>query len=88
MNGQEDIFEKVVDLQHDTFSNDVNFVSLTENNNKMCGTAYFYLVFPTSNRAGHGAMDWLQIGKGIGQGCILSPGLLVCRVHHEKCWAG
>ena len=24
-------------------------------------------------RAGHGTTDWLQIGKGIQQGCILSP---------------
>jgi len=24
-------------------------------------------------RAGHGTMDWLQIGKGLHQGCILSP---------------
>ena len=24
-------------------------------------------------RTGHGTMDWFQIGKGILQGCILSP---------------
>ena len=24
---------------------------------------------------GHGATDWFQIGKGVCQGCILSPGL-------------
>ena len=24
-------------------------------------------------RTGHGPTDWFQIGKGIGQGCILSP---------------
>ena len=24
-------------------------------------------------RSGHGTTDWLQIGKGIHQGCILSP---------------
>ena len=24
-------------------------------------------------RTGHGTMDWFQIGKGVGQGCILSP---------------
>ena len=26
-------------------------------------------------RMGHGIMDWFQIGKGVRQGCILSPGL-------------
>ena len=24
-------------------------------------------------RTGHGTIDWLQIGKGVRQGCILSP---------------
>ena len=24
-------------------------------------------------RTGHGTIDWLQIGKGVCQGCILSP---------------
>ena len=27
-------------------------------------------------RIGHGTTDWLQIGKGVNQGCILSPCLL------------
>ena len=26
-------------------------------------------------RKGHGTIDWFQIGKGVRQGCILSPGL-------------
>ena len=26
-------------------------------------------------RTGHGTMDWFQIGKGVCQGCILSPWL-------------
>ena len=26
-----------------------------------------------NNRTGHGMMEWFQIGKGVGQGCILSP---------------
>ena len=26
-----------------------------------------------SNRTGHGTTDWFQIGKGVSQGCILSP---------------
>ena len=40
-------------------------------------------------RTGHGTTDWFQIGKGVRQGCILSSCLFnLCRVHHEKCWAG
>ena len=27
-------------------------------------------------RTGHGTADWFQIGKGVHQGCILSPCLL------------
>ena len=27
-------------------------------------------------RAGHGTTDWFQIGKGVHQGCILSPAYL------------
>ena len=26
-----------------------------------------------SNRTGHGTTEWFQIGKGVRQGCILSP---------------
>ena len=37
-------------------------------------------------RTGHGTTDWFQIGKGVHQGCILSPCL--CRVHHDKCQVG
>ena len=35
-------------------------------------------------KTGHGTADWFQIGKGVHQGCILSPCFLLCRVHHEK----
>ena len=40
-------------------------------------------------RTGHGTTDWFQMGKGVHQGCLLTPGLFkLCRMHHEKCWAG
>ena len=29
-------------------------------------------------RTGHGTTDWFQIGKGVHQGCILSPCLFNC----------
>ena len=32
-------------------------------------------------RTGHGATDWFQIGKGVRQGCILSP--CVFNLHAE-----
>ena len=38
-------------------------------------------------RTRHGKTDWFQIGKGVCQGCILSPCLFnLSRVHHVKCW--
>ena len=41
-------------------------------------------------RTGHGTTDWFQIGKGVHQGCILSPYLfnLYAEYIHTKCWAG
>ena len=39
-------------------------------------------------RTGHGPTDWFQIGKVVRPGCILSPCLFTCKVHHEKLWAG
>ena len=32
-------------------------------------------------RTGHGTIDWFQIGKGVHQGCILSPCL--CNLYAE-----
>ena len=33
-------------------------------------------------RTGHGTTDWVQIGKGVCQGCILSPWLFNLYVEH------
>ena len=33
-------------------------------------------------RTGHGATDWSQIGKGVSQGCILSPCLFNFYAEH------
>ena len=49
-------------------------------------------------RTRHGKINCFQFGKGVPQVCILSPCLfiictyllyvLICKVHHVKCWAG
>ena len=40
-------------------------------------------------RIGHGTTDWFQIGKGVHQGCVLSPCLfnLHAEYNHVKCRA-
>ena len=40
-------------------------------------------------RTGHGTTDWFQIGKGVRQPDSVTLLIyLLCRVHHEKRWAG
>ena len=34
---------------------------------------YLYAGQEATDRTGHGTTDWFQIGKGVRQGCILSP---------------
>ena len=36
----------------------------------------------------YGTTDWFRVEKGEWQGCLLSPCLVICRVHHAKYWAG
>ena len=40
-----------------------------------CLLRYLYAGHEATVRTGHGRTDWFQIGKGVHQGCILSPGL-------------
>ena len=39
----------------------------------ICLLRYLYAGQEATVRTGHGTTDWFQIGKGICQGCILSP---------------
>ena len=38
----------------------------------------------TTARSGHGTTDWFQIGKGVCQGCILSPCLFNLYPEHIR----
>ena len=38
-----------------------------------CLLRHLYAVQEETVRTGHGTIDWFQIGKGVRQGCILSP---------------
>ena len=59
-------------------------------NHLMCLLRNLYASQEATVRTGHGTTGLFQIGKGVRQGCILSPCRvhLICRVHHEKHWAG
>ena len=41
-----------------------------------CLLKNLYAAQEATVRTGHGTTDWFQIGKGVRQGCILSPCLL------------
>ena len=47
----------------------------------MCLLRNIYASQEATVRTGHGTTDWFQIGKGVCQGCILSPCLL--NIHAE-----
>ena len=54
-----------------------------------CLLGNLYVSQEATVRTGHGTRDWFQIGKGVHQGCILSPCLFnTCRVPHAKCQTG
>ena len=41
-----------------------------------CFLRNLYVGQKATVRTGHGTMDWFQIGKGVHQGCVVSPYLL------------
>ena len=43
-----------------------------------CLLSNVYVVQEATVRTGHGTIEWFQIGKGVLQGCILSPSLFNC----------
>ena len=53
----------------------------------ICPLRNLYADQEATVRTGHGTTDWFQIGKGVRQGCILSPCLFNRGIHHEKRWA-
>ena len=59
-------------------------------NHLTCLLRNLYVGQEAKVRTGHGRIDWIQIGKGVCQGCILSPCLfnLYPELHQVKCWAG
>ena len=48
-----------------------------------CLLRYLYAGQEATIRTRHGTIEWFQIGKGVSQGCILSPSLLnLYEAHH------
>ena len=50
-----------------------NFQELGIPDHLTCLLRNLYVGQAATVRTGHGTMDWFQIGKGVHQGCILSP---------------
>ena len=47
-----------------------------------CLLKNLYVYQEAAVRTSHGRMDWFQIGKGVSQGCILSPWLFNLYAEH------
>ena len=50
-----------------------NFREIGIPDNLTCHQRNLYMGQEATVRTGHGTTDWFQIGKGVRQGCILSP---------------
>ena len=48
-----------------------------------CRLRNLYATQEATLRTGHGTTDWFQIGKGVRQGCILSPSLFNLHVEYS-----
>ena len=49
------------------------FLEIGNSDHLTCLLRNLYAGQEATVRAGHGITDWFQIGKGVRQGCILSP---------------
>ena len=55
------------------------YIKQTNNKDLLCSTGswnyiqYFIITYNGKFRTGYGTTDWFQIGKGVRQGCVLSP---------------
>ena len=56
--------------------------------NLTCFLRNLYAGQEATVRTGHGTTGWFQVGKGVHQGCMLSPCLFNLYVRHEKRWTG
>ena len=69
-----DLFKKIRDTKGKFHA---KMGSIKERNGKVLTEAEdiknLYADQETTVRIGHGTIDWFQIGKGVHQGCILSP---------------
>ena len=54
-------------------TNSVKFVEMGTPDHLTCLLRNLSAGQETTVRTGHGTTDWFQIGKGVRQGCILSP---------------
>ena len=52
-----------------------------------CLLRNLYLVQEATVRTAYGTMDWFKFGKVVCQDYILPYCLIICRIHHMKCWA-
>ena len=55
------------------YADDTTLMAESEKNHLTYLLRNLYASHEVTVRTGHGTTDWFQIGKGVHQGCILSP---------------